>query len=554
MFVGLLLITLSKFSSSINLIQIEVLWLTLIGFAFFPIAFTACLACIGLIAPLTTKRKKEGKCSALNVAILMPVFNESAKHVFGNAHAMYQGLQGIKCEHQYSFFILSDTQIADKILEEKTLMRFLLSKLPNGGNFFYRRRSDNTDYKTGNISQWVQGWGGAYDAMLVLDADSLMQTEAIIELTNSLSQDPSLALVQSSPRQYGAWSVFGKLQQFSNSICINTLASGLSIWSHTESNYFGHNAIIRTRAFADCCGLPKLKNFKGEEELIFSHDFVESALLNKAGWGVQMRPDIKGSFEQAPPTLIDHILRDRRWCRGNLQFLKIISSKGFHPLTRLYLFAASMKYLVSLIWLFLVIFYPILINNASSSNLTVLPEITHKASIFGIIYLMLILPNLVGFAQVFTKSKRVKKYGGRLNFIGQFLTELITSILFAPILIIQHCIAVFRIFIGLKDGWLFQKRYESHYTLADTFNFHIIETTIGIILIFAAFSHWGNLWILPIGFILFFSSVLSWISGMKISQQNPAKFLFQNTNKAEQSTIITHSEHSQNTCLETMKA
>jgi hypothetical protein len=65
--------------------------------------------------------------------------------------------------------------------------------------------------------------------------------------------------------------------------------------------------------------------FGGE---IMSHDFVEAAFLRRAGWEVWMTTDLGGSFEEPPPTLLDHLIRDRRWCQGNLQHLRIVFAQG----------------------------------------------------------------------------------------------------------------------------------------------------------------------------------------------------------------------------------
>ena len=47
---------------------------------------------------------------------------------------------------------------------------------------FYRRRANNHHRKAGNIADFVTRWGGAYDHMIVLDADSDMSGEALITL------------------------------------------------------------------------------------------------------------------------------------------------------------------------------------------------------------------------------------------------------------------------------------------------------------------------------------------------------------------------------------
>src|SRR5262249_14959745 len=88
---------------------------------------------------------------------------------------------------------------------------------------------------------------------------------------------------------------------------------------------------------------------------ILSHDFVEAALLRRAGWRVEIAPDIWGSYEETPPTLVDLAARDRRWAQGNLQQIPLIFAKGFDCVTRGHLVAGVMGYASALLWLSLII-------------------------------------------------------------------------------------------------------------------------------------------------------------------------------------------------------
>ena len=118
-----------------------------------------------------------------------------------------------------------------------------------------------------------------------------------------------------------------------------------------DGNYWGHNAIIRTRAFADHCGLPDLPGKPPFGGHILSHDFVEAALIRRAGYTVYMLPDLGGSYEESPPSLIDLAARDRRWCQGNLQHARIIGARGFTLATRQHLAHGIMGYLASPLWM-----------------------------------------------------------------------------------------------------------------------------------------------------------------------------------------------------------
>ena len=129
------------------------------------------------------------------------------------------------------------------------------------------------------------------------------------------------------------------------------LTRGLRAWFGNAGNYWGHNAIIRTQAFADCGGLPELPGKPPFGGLILSHDFVEAAFVRRGGYAVRMADDLAGSYEHAPPNLIELAGRDRRWCQGNLQHTRLLGTAGLHPLSRLHLFMGVMSYLASPLWL-----------------------------------------------------------------------------------------------------------------------------------------------------------------------------------------------------------
>lgn len=57
---------------------------------------------------------------------------------------------------------------------------------------------------------------------------------------------------------------------------------------------------------------------------IQSHDFVEAALLRRAGWRVALISSLEGTYEQSPPTFVEMALRDRRWMQGNLQHTRAV--------------------------------------------------------------------------------------------------------------------------------------------------------------------------------------------------------------------------------------
>ena len=94
------------------------------------------------------------------------------------------------------------------------------------------------------------------------------------------------------------------MQQFAGRLYGPLIAAGIAWWHGSEGNYWGHNAIIRVRAFArgrrPCRNCSGRKPFGGH---ILSHDFIEAALMRRAGWAIHMAPTLGGSFEECPPSL-----------------------------------------------------------------------------------------------------------------------------------------------------------------------------------------------------------------------------------------------------------
>jgi len=510
---------------------VEGILLTLIAFNFFWITFTLSTVMLGVFA-LAWQGKPPHVTDTpepLDVALLMPIHNEVPWYVLGNAQSMLEELRARGGKHRYAMFILSDTRDDTIAAQEQASVRSLRATLSPGLALYYRRRAQNTDRKVGNIADWVSRWGGGWQAMLVLDADSLMTGRAIGRLTDALARDPGAGLIQSFPQLIGAQSVFARMQQFANGIYGAALAEGLSRWCGQDGNYWGHNAIIRTAAFASSAGLPKLRSRRGREHLIMSHDFVEASLLRRAGWGVRFLPRIRGSYEESPATLIDHILRDRRWCQGNLQHLGLLGSTGFKPLSRFHLFHGAIGYLLSPIWFALLVMWALIGRGEDASVLIYFsetnplmptwPEMTEGRHVLIIVlmYAMLLAPKLLGVASLPLTGARFAEFGGGWRLTGSFLSEIALSVIYAPILMVQQMIAVFRTFLGLQRGWQPQARDGGRYGLGTLMITHALETVSGLALWAGIIAGVVSPWLVPIAFSLALAVPLSALSGMSIS-------------------------------------
>lgn len=514
--------------------------LSMIGATFVWVALsvsTVGVAIAGLLARERSVARPARGVPGIDVALLVPVYNEVPQNVFGNAAAMLQDLASRAGPHRYTLFVLSDTRDDTIAAQEWQAFLDLASRAPEGFAVHYRRREMNTDKKVGNIAEWTRGWGAAYEAMVVLDADSLMTGRAIERLASELSLDPQAGLIQSFPMLIGAQTVFARMQQFSNIAYGWLLAEGLAIWARSEGNYWGHNAIIRTRAFADSAMLPHLRNTRGRDELILSHDFVEAGLLRRAGWGVRFLPRVTGSFEETPATLIDYVIRDRRWCRGNLQHLRLLGTKGLHPVSRFHMFHGAVAYLMSPAWFFLLVVWALLGKDAETNVIRYFneanplfpdwpPAMSHidSAVFLVIMYAMLLTPKIAGAGIIAATPRAARVFGGVGPFLGSFAVEVALSIAYAPIMMIQQSKAVLRTFTTKSEAWAPQSREARHHSWGTLIKFHWVEMVLGLVLLSGLMAGLVSLWLVPIVASLVLAVPLSALSGVQISQNAPATF------------------------------
>jgi len=504
----------------------ETLLIALVVLTFFWIALSVATATVGVISRFLRRASQtRDAAEAMDIALLIPVYNEDPEDVLGNAAATLAELEAAGGPHRYALFVLSDTR--DDAVAERELRAVSALRAWQIGNIpvYYRRRPENTDRKVGNLGDWVERWGGGYAAMVVLDADSLMSGRAIADLASALGDDPAAGLIQSCPRLFGAETWFARIQQFSSTIYGAPLAEGLATWTGREGNYWGHNAIIRTRAFASCAGLPKI----GRGRLILSHDFVEAGLLRRAGWAVRFLPQIRDSYEEVPPTLIDYVLRDRRWCQGNLQHLRLLATCGFHNVSRFHMIQGAMGYLLSPAWFLLLIAWA-LIGNGEDANVIqyfsgLNPQVSwpeaatsYNFAILIFMYSMLLAPKAIGALALLQTGAPLADVGGRFRFAQSLVIEIVSSIAYAPILMIQQTVAVLRTVVGYRETWRPQARRGSVYGYGTLLKFHALETVIGVLLTLGMAYGLISLWLLPIAVSLVLAVPLSRLSGFNLAK------------------------------------
>ncbi|MGH6869562.1 MAG: glucans biosynthesis glucosyltransferase MdoH, partial [Methylocella sp.] len=387
----------------------------------------------------------------------------------------------------------SDTTDPEILDAEERAFLAMRERLGPGCRLFYRHRPRNLNRKSGNIEDFVTRWGGHYEQTVVLDADSLLAGHTIIALSAAIEADSGEGIIQTRPIIVNRKTLFARLQQFAARIYGPVIAAGVSVSMGRDGNYWGHNAIIRTKAFAAHCGLPVLPGRPPFGGHILSHDFVEAALIRRAGYAVYMLPNLDGSYEECPPSLIDVATRDRRWCQGNLQHLRILPAKGLHPMSRQHLVTGIMAYAASPLWMAQLIVGIVLVLQASyirpeyfPSGFTLFPAFPRfdpqrSLELFALTMTILLLPKIFGLALALIQGATRRGAGGVIKLVLSAAFEILMSALLAPIMMLIQSGHVMRFAFGFATGWDPQRRDDGSIPFAAIVARHRSHVAMGLL-------------------------------------------------------------------------
>jgi membrane glycosyltransferase len=448
---------------------------------------------------------------ATRTALLMPCYNESPARVMGGLEAIRESLRDAGQADNFDIFVLSDTTNPDVWIEEEAAF-LALRRRTGSERIFYRRRKKNIARKSGNIADWVTRWGAAYPLFLILDADSVMRADTLLWLVAAMEKHPNVGIIQTLPIITGGNTLFARLQQFAGRVYGPVIAHGIAWWYGAEGNYWGHNAMIRTRAFAEQAGLPELPGPKPFGGHILSHDFVEAALIRRAGWAVHMVPALAGSYEESPPGLIDLAVRDRRWCQGNLQHLAVLPARGLHWVSRLHLLTGIGSYITAPLWLLFMLtgilvalrerlvqpdYFP-----AGKALFPVWPVIDPVRAMWMFVGTMglLLIPKVLGFIAALLHRHDRRGCGGAPRLLFSLLIETLIAGLIAPVVMLTQSIDVVSILCGRDSGWHPQRRDGGSPPLREIARGYRRHTVLGCLMGFAAWlvSPSLALWMSPV--------------------------------------------------------
>jgi len=468
-------------------------------------------------------------------AILLPVYHEPVHWTLSGLRAVYEDIKRTGNIENFEFYILSDSRDPDVWLEEQAAWHALARELGAEGRLFYRRRSINLNYKSGNVADFLRRWGRRCEYMVVLDADSLLSGDTVVKMVRLMQREPGVGILQTNPTIINGQSLFARLQQFANRFYSTLFATGLAAIQMGDAAFWGHNAIIRVAPFIKHCGLPKLSGFGIFGGPIMSHDFVEAAFMGRAGYEVWLETGLGQSFEESPPTLADELSRDNRWAKGNLQHLwLLLREPKIRFAHRMAFLNGIMAYLASPLWLGFLILTTVEAARMTLSPIEYFPE-GHQGLFplwpewrpewaLGLALSTLALLFLPKFLAILDAviHRNVREFGGFLKLFASVMIEILMSILLAPLRMWAHSRFVVAALLNLSLTWAGQNRTEE-----TTWREALVSQLPGMVLGsgWSAFA-WSLdplffLWSLPVAIPL----ILAAPTAVCLSRSGPGEFL-----------------------------
>jgi membrane glycosyltransferase len=511
-------------------VEIAILILFAILFAWISAGFWTALAGFWVLARgndrYAISRHQWGATAAdipanARTAVVMPICNEDVRRVFAGLRATYESLAQTGALDRFDFYVLSDTGNADTRVAELDAWLALCRTVDGFGRVFYRWRQHRIKRKSGNIADFCRRWGRKYRYMIVLDADSVMTGACLTSLVRIAEANPDAGIVQTAPRAAGRDTLYARVQQFATGVYGPLFTAGLHFWQFGESHYWGHNAIIRVAPFIRYCAIGRLPGRGALSGEILSHDFVEAALMRRAGWGVWIAYDLPGSYEEMPPNLIDELSRDRRWCQGNLMNFRLFWMRGLHPAHRAVFMTGVMAYVSAALWFLFLILSTVLlaIHTLREPQYFIEPyqlfplwpewRPEWAITLFSATALLLFLPKVLAALRVAWAEPQ--PHGGRVHLASSLAFEMLFSMLLAPIRMLFHTQFVTMALAGRAVRWKSPPRDDSETGWKNAIARHGTHTLVGIL--WAAIVWWLNpsylWWLLPVVGALILSIPLS---------------------------------------------
>jgi membrane glycosyltransferase len=390
-----------------------------------------------------------------STAILLCVRNEVPARIIRNLEPMLEGIEASGYGERFHLYVLSDSNDAGLAAKEEDYFSGLAQRWRDRIAMTYRRRTVNTGYKAGNIRDFCEQWGSRHELAVTLDADSFMTADAVIRLVRVMQADPRLGILQGLVVGMPSTSLFARIFQFGMRLGMRSYTIGSAWWQSDCGPYWGHNAILRIEPFTRHCDLPVLEEGESERHIL-SHDQIEAALMRSAGYHVRVLAREDLGWEENPPTLLEFMRRDLRWCQGNMQYWRFLSLAKLKPVSRYQLMLAIVMFIGSPAWIGLLALATIALVSFDSPARFIRADV--GVPLFGWVLLMWFAPKIATVIDLLLKPDDRRAFGGAVRIIVNFAVETAYSIVLCPILWISHTIFLVGLLFNSEIGWIGQVR------------------------------------------------------------------------------------------------
>ena len=410
---------------------------------------------VAAVTPVVARVRGDEPITA-PTAILLCVRNEPPERVVRHLAPTLEGLAAHADAGRFHVYVLSDTSEPAIAAAEDACFAALAAAWRGRIAITYRRRTVNTGFKAGNIRDFCERWGKDHELAVMLDADSVMTADAVLRLVRLMQADPRLGILQSLVIGMPSTSAFARIFQFGMRLGMRSYTIGSAWWQGDCGPYWGHNAVLRLGPFITHCSLPGLSKDGTEDRHVLSHDQIEAALMRAAGYAVRVLPDEGLGWEENPPTLLEFIRRDLRWCQGNMQYWRFLSLPGLRPVSRYQLALAIVMFIGSPAWIGMLVLGTLSLAAAEAPANFIRTDA--GIVLFVCVVVMWFSPKIASVIDILLRPKFCREFGGAGRFLVNFVIETVYSILLCPILWFGHTIFLSGLLFGREIGWIGQIR------------------------------------------------------------------------------------------------
>jgi membrane glycosyltransferase len=408
---------------------------------------------VAAVTPAAARIRGDEPITA-SVALMACIRNEDPERVIRNLAPMLDGLAPVGAH--FHLYALSDTNDPATAAAEQQCFDDLTAAWRGRIAVTYRRREDNAGFKAGNIRDFCLRFGGAHDLAVTLDADSFIPASAILRMVRIMQASPEIGILQGLVVGMPSTSAFARIFQFGMRLGMWSYTTGSAWWQGDCGPHWGHNSVLRLKPFTAHCHIPPLPEGGPLGGHILSHDQIEAVLMRRAGYEVRVLPEEHLGWEENPPTLLEFIRRDIRWCQGNMQYWHFLTLPGLKFVSRYQLAFAILMFLGSPAWMALLVLGTFGVVTAERPSAFMAPA--PALAVLVIVLIMWFAPKIATVIDALTRAQARKRYGGGGLFLVNVAIETVFFLMLSPIMWFAHTVFLATLVFGGSVGWGGQAR------------------------------------------------------------------------------------------------